>query len=105
VIWLLSIPFPDLPHFTSPEIKPFDKWVALNFVMCALFIAAIWIAFGPKALASSCSASSSQLACIPSARDGSREHYLTMTKNRKPSVTMEVLNTVAFNVGYHNEPS
>src|SRR5580658_439978 len=51
IIWLLLYPFFQLFRVARlREIKPFDKWIALNFILEVLFIAVIWIAFGPWAV-------------------------------------------------------
>src|SRR5882724_4037456 len=51
VIWLLFYPLFQIFRISRlREIKPFDKWVALNWAAEIVFIAAIWILFGPKAI-------------------------------------------------------
>src|SRR5215475_13569641 len=50
VIWLLFYPlFQTFRISRLKEIKPFDKWVATNFLLQGLFITAICLLFGTKA--------------------------------------------------------
>ena len=84
------------------EIKPFDKWIALNFILEILFVAGIWIAFGPKAIAYLLLSFFFSVGLHPLGARWIQEHYLTHDEQETYSY-YGVLNNVAFNVGYHNE--
>jgi sphingolipid delta-4 desaturase len=104
VIWLLFYPVFQVFRISRlREIKPFDKWVALNFVAEALFIAVIWIAFGPKAIAYLLLSFFFSVGLHPLGARWIQEHYLTHDEEQETFSYYGVLNVVAFNVGYHNE--
>jgi sphingolipid delta-4 desaturase len=84
------------------EIKPFDKWVALNFAMEILFITAIWMWLGPKAISFLLLSFFFSVGLHPLGARWIQEHYLTHEQQETYSY-YGVLNRVAFNVGYHNE--
>jgi sphingolipid 4-desaturase/C4-monooxygenase len=103
VIWLLFYPVFQVFRISRlREIKPFDKWVALNFGMEAVFIAAIWMLFGPKAIVFLLLSFFFSVGLHPLGARWVQEHYLTHGEQETYSY-YGVLNTVAFNVGYHNE--
>jgi sphingolipid delta-4 desaturase len=103
VVWLLFYPVFQIFRISRlREIKPFDKWVALNFGMEAVFIAAIWILFGPKAIVFLLLSFFFSVGLHPLGARWVQEHYLTHGEQETYSY-YGVLNTVAFNVGYHNE--
>ena len=104
VIWLLFYPlFQTFRISRLREIKPFDKWVALNFFAEAVFIAGIWIAFGPKAIGYLLLSFFFSVGLHPLGARWIQEHYLTYDETQETFSYYGVLNTVAFNVGYHNE--
>jgi sphingolipid delta-4 desaturase len=103
VIWLLFYPLFQIFRISRlKEIKPFDKWVALNFAAQAVFIAAIWMVFGPKAIAYMLLSFFFSVGLHPLGARWIQEHYLTHNEQETYSY-YGVLNTVAFNVGFHNE--
>jgi sphingolipid delta-4 desaturase len=103
VIWLLFYPLFQVFRISRlREIKPFDKWVALNFLMEAAFIAAIWWLFGGKAIAFLLLSFFFSVGLHPLGARWVQEHYLTHGEQETYSY-YGVLNAVAFNVGYHNE--
>ncbi|MDP4150558.1 MAG: fatty acid desaturase [Bacteroidota bacterium] len=103
VIWLLFYPLFQVFRISRlKEIKPFDKWVALNFGMEAAFIAAIWILLGPKAIVFLLLSFFFSVGLHPLGARWVQEHYLTHGEQETYSY-YGVLNKVAFNVGYHNE--
>jgi sphingolipid 4-desaturase/C4-monooxygenase len=103
VIWLLFYPLFQVFRISRlREIKPFDKWVALNFLMEAVFIAAIYMLFGGKAIAYLLLSFFFSVGLHPLGARWVQEHYLTHGEQETYSY-YGVLNTVAFNVGYHNE--
>lgn len=103
VIWLLFYPVFQVFRISRlKEIKPFDKWVALNFGAEIVFIAAIWFLFGPKAIAFLLLSFFFSVGLHPLGARWIQEHYLTHGEQETYSY-YGVLNKVAFNVGYHNE--
>lgn len=103
VIWLLFYPFFQIFRISRlREIKPFDKWVALNFLTQAVFITAIWMLMGPKAIVFMLASFFFSVGLHPLGARWIQEHYLTHGEQETYSY-YGVLNTVAFNVGYHNE--
>jgi sphingolipid delta-4 desaturase len=103
VIWLLFYPLFQVFRISRlREIKPFDKWVALNFLAEAVFITAIWMLFGGKAIAFLLLSFFFSVGLHPLGARWVQEHYLTHGEQETYSY-YGVLNTVAFNVGYHNE--
>jgi sphingolipid delta-4 desaturase len=104
VIWLLFYPVFQVFRISRlREIKPFDKWVALNWAAEIAFIAAIWIAFGPKAIAYLLLSFFFSVGLHPLGARWIQEHYLTHDEQQETFSYYGVLNAVAFNVGYHNE--
>lgn len=104
VIWLLFYPFFQTFRISRlKEIKPFDKWVAINFILQIAFIAAVCVLFGTKAIVFlSCSFFFS-VGLHPLGARWIQEHYLTNNNEQETYSYYGVLNNVAFNVGYHNE--
>ncbi|HLX91512.1 MAG TPA: fatty acid desaturase [Puia sp.] len=103
VIWLLFYPLFQVFRISRlKEIKPFDKWIALNFAAEIVFIAAIWFIFGPKAIIYLLASFFFSVGLHPLGARWVQEHYLTY-KDQETYSYYGNLNTVAFNVGYHNE--
>lgn len=103
VIWLLFYPFFQLFRVARlREIKPFDKWIALNFGLEILFIAGTWYLLGPKAILYLLLSFFFSVGLHPLGARWIQEHYLTHEQQETYSY-YGVLNKVAFNVGYHNE--
>jgi sphingolipid delta-4 desaturase len=103
-IWLLFYPIFQL--FRIPrlkEIKPFDAWVAFNWVAQIAFITAISIWLGPKGIVYLLASFFFSVGLHPLGARWIQEHYLTHSKDQETYSYYGVLNTVAFNVGYHNE--
>jgi len=104
IIWLLFYPFFQLFRISRlKEIKPFDKWVAANFLMEIIFIAAIYFFLGPKAIVYLLLSFFFSVGLHPLGARWIQEHYLTNNNEQETYSYYGVLNTVAFNVGYHNE--
>ncbi len=103
IIWLLFYPvFQVFRVSRLKEIKPFDKWVALNFGLEIVFVAAIWVLLGPKAIVFLLLSFFFSVGLHPLGARWIQEHYLTHEEQETYSY-YGVLNKVAFNVGYHNE--
>lgn len=103
-IWLLFYPIFQLFRISRlKEIKPFDTWVAINWIAQIIFIAAIWMLLGPKAIVFLLASFFFSVGLHPLGARWIQEHYLTHSKDQETYSYYGVLNTVAFNVGYHNE--
>ncbi|MCW3087322.1 MAG: fatty acid desaturase [Sediminibacterium sp.] len=103
VIWLLLYPFFQL--FRIPrlkEIKPFDKWIALNWAVQILFIVLISFVFGAKGALFLVFSFFFSVGLHPLGARWIQEHYLTNGEQETYSY-YGPLNKVSFNVGYHNE--
>ena len=104
VIWLLFYPLFQVFRISRlKEIKPFDKWIALNFAMEIIFIAAIWWFFGIKAIIFLLLSFFFSVGLHPLGARWVQEHYLTNGDHQETHSYYGPLNKVAFNVGYHNE--
>lgn len=102
-IWLLFYPFFQLFRLARlKEIKPFDGWVALNWLVQILFVGAVIWFWGPKAFVFLLASFFFSVGLHPLGARWIQEHYLTHGEQETYSY-YGVLNTVAFNVGYHNE--
>jgi sphingolipid delta-4 desaturase len=103
VIWLLFFPLFQVFRIARlKEIKPFDKWIALNFGLETIFIAIIWWFFGIKAIVFLLLSFFFSVGLHPLGARWVQEHYLTHDDQETYSY-YGPLNKVAFNVGYHNE--
>lgn len=104
VIWLLFYPIFQLFRINRlKEIKPFDKWVAANFALQAIFIVAICYFWGTKSILFLLFSFFFSIGLHPLGARWIQEHYLTSGEEQETHSYYGVLNTVAFNVGYHNE--
>ncbi|KAA2242396.1 fatty acid desaturase [Chitinophaga agrisoli] len=102
-LWLLFYPVFQVFRISRlKEIKPFDKWVALNWGVQIVFVAAIAVFMGPKAIGFLAASFFFSVGLHPLGARWIQEHYLTHGEQETYSY-YGVLNTVAFNVGYHNE--
>jgi sphingolipid 4-desaturase/C4-monooxygenase len=103
VIWFLFYPlFQAFRVARLKEIKPFDKWIALNWFTQIVFVAAVWYFLGPKAVAYLTLSFFFSVGLHPLGARWIQEHYLTHGEQETYSY-YGPLNKVAFNVGYHNE--
>jgi len=103
VIWLLFYPLFQVFRISRlKEIRPFDKWIALNFGLEIIFITAIWWFFGIKAIIFLLLSFFFSVGLHPLGARWIQEHYLTYGEQETYSY-YGPLNTLAFNVGYHNE--
>jgi len=104
VLWLLFYPVFQVFRISRlKEIKPFDKWVALNWLAEIAFTAGMWYAFGPKAIVYLLASFFFSVGLHPLGARWIQEHYLTHDEEQETFSYYGVLNVVAFNVGYHNE--
>ena len=85
------------------EIKPFDKWIALNWLGQILFVTCITWFFGFKGISFLFMSFFFSIGLHPLGARWIQEHYLTLSKEQETYSYYGVLNSVAFNVGFHNE--
>jgi sphingolipid delta-4 desaturase len=103
VIWLLFYPFFQVFRVSRlKEIKPFDGWIALNWLVQIAFSVAVCYFLGPKAFAFLLLSFFFSVGLHPLGARWIQEHYLTHGEQETYSY-YGVLNKVAFNVGFHNE--
>ncbi len=103
VIWLLFYPLFQVFRISRlKEIKPFDGWVALNWGVQIAFTCCIWWFWGPKAFVYLLASFFFSVGLHPLGARWIQEHYLTHGDQETYSY-YGPLNTVSFNVGYHNE--
>jgi len=102
-IWLLLYPVFQVGRtFRTKEIKQFDSWVAVNWIIQFAFDAAIIYFFGSKAFVFLLASFFFSVGLHPLGARWVQEHYLTRGLQETYSY-YGILNKVAFNVGYHNE--
>jgi sphingolipid delta-4 desaturase len=102
-IWFLFYPFFQACRVSRlKEIKPFDGWIALNWGVQILFVAAMWYFVGVKAVVFLTASFFFSVGLHPLGGRWIQEHYLTHGEQETYSY-YGPLNAVAFNVGYHNE--
>ncbi len=101
--WLLLFP---VFQVTRPprlrEIRMFDRWIILNFVVQIAFDVAVYIFLGPKALAYLAASFFFSVGLHPLGARWIQEHYLFAPPQETYSY-YGPFNRLAFNVGYHNE--
>jgi sphingolipid delta-4 desaturase len=102
-IWLMLFP---VFQVTRPprlrEIPMFDRWIVLNMLLQVAFDVAVYWFLGPKALAYIGLSFFFSVGLHPLGARWIQEHYLVAPPQETYSY-YGLLNTVAFNVGYHNE--
>jgi sphingolipid delta-4 desaturase len=102
--WLLLYPvFQVVRTLRTKEIKPVDGWIVTNWIVQLAFNAAIWFFFGPKALVFMLASFFFSVGLHPLGARWIQEHFLTLDENQETYSYYGPLNSVAFNVGYHNE--
>ncbi len=103
MIWLLFYPLFQVFRISRlKEIKPFDKWVALNWAVQIAFIIFISLWLGPKGIVFLLASFFFSVGLHPLGARWIQEHYLTHGEQETYSY-YGPLNNVAFNVGFHNE--
>jgi sphingolipid 4-desaturase/C4-monooxygenase len=103
-IWLLFYPVMQVTRVPRlREVKNWDKWVILNWVVVFGMDAAAFYFFGPKAFVYLCAALFFSIGLHPLGGRWVQEHYMTSGPIQETHSYYGPLNIVAFNVGYHNE--
>ena len=103
-IWLLFYPLIQISRVPRmKEIKPWDKWVALNWVIVFGVDAVIFYFFGVKSFIFLLSSLFFSVGLHPLGARWVQEHFLTTDDVQETHSYYGPLNIIAFNVGYHNE--
>ncbi|RVT99860.1 fatty acid desaturase [Mucilaginibacter limnophilus] len=103
-IWLLFFPVFQLFRLSRlREIQNFDKWIVANVSVQVIFTAAIWYFFGAPAVGYLFLSFMFSVGLHPLGARWIQEHYLTHTEEQETYSYYGKLNTVSFNVGFHNE--
>ncbi|GAB3906039.1 fatty acid desaturase [Mucilaginibacter boryungensis] len=103
-IWLLFFPLFQFFRLSRlKEIKSVDGWVVTNFFIQVAFTAVMWYFFGWHGVAYLLLSFSFSVGLHPLGARWVQEHYLTHNEEQETYSYYGVLNTVSFNVGYHNE--
>jgi len=103
-LWLLL--YPVIQTLRVPrmrEIKPFDGWVALNIIAVVGVDVAAWIFLGPMAFVYLFASMFFSVGLHPLGARWVQEHYMTSDDIQETHSYYGPLNTIAFNVGHHNE--
>ena len=103
-LWLLFFPVFQVCRISRlREIKPFDGWVALNWGVQILFSVLVITFFGPKAFIYLLASFFFSVGLHPLGARWVQELYLTHSQEQETYSYYGVLNSVSFNVGFHNE--
>jgi sphingolipid delta-4 desaturase len=103
-LWLLFYPLFQVFRLSRlREIQTFDIWIVTNILACAAFTGAIYYFMGWPALAYLLLSFSFSVGLHPLGARWVQEHYLTHSVEQETYSYYGGLNTVAFNVGFHNE--
>ena len=103
-LWLLFFPVFQLGRLSRlREIQTFDWWIVANATVQIVFTTAIWLLLGWHAIAFLLLSFSFSLGLHPLGARWIQEHYLTHSVEQETYSYYGPLNTVAFNVGFHNE--
>ena len=103
-LWLLLYPFFQmLRSYRIKEVAVIDGWTLANLASNLAVNAAAWIVFGPKAVAYFALSLFFSIGLHPLGARWIQRHYTTTDGDQETFSYYGRLNTVAFNVGYHNE--
>ncbi|WP_134091698.1 fatty acid desaturase [Olivibacter sp. XZL3] len=104
-LWLLLYPIVQASRLgrMSKEIKMFDKWVILNYVVQFAFMGLIFYFWQWKAIAYLTASFFFSVGLHPLGARWIQEHFLTHDEDQETKSYYGVLNVVNLNVGYHNE--
>jgi len=103
-LWLLFYPVFQVFRLSRlREIQTFDIWIVANLLVQVVFTAAIYYFWGWHALAYLLLSFSFSVGLHPLGARWIQEHYLTHSVEQETYSYYGALNTVSFNVGFHNE--
>ncbi|MBS1500593.1 MAG: fatty acid desaturase [Bacteroidetes bacterium] len=104
VLWLFLFPlFQGTRVARLREIRFFDKWLMINILVQVAFNVVVWYFMGWHALGFLFISFWFSIGLHPLGARWVQEHYLTFKSDQETYSYYGPLNTVAFNVGYHNE--
>jgi sphingolipid delta-4 desaturase len=104
-LWLLFYPvFQMIRSFRVKEVAVFDRWTLTNLAIQIGVNAAVYLAWGPKALAYLALSLFFSIGLHPLGARWIQRHYLVDGGADQETFSYYgLLNAVTFNVGYHNE--
>ncbi|MBE9585242.1 fatty acid desaturase [Mucilaginibacter sp. JRF] len=103
-IWLLFFPVFQVFRISRlKEIQNFDSWIVANVLVQVAFTAAIWYFMGGAAVGYLFLSFMFSVGLHPLGARWIQEHYLTHNEEQETYSYYGRLNTVSFNVGFHNE--
>ena len=103
-VWLLFYPvFQMVRSFRIKEVAVLDRWTVLNLAVQISVNSAVYIAWGPKALAYLFLSLFFSIGLHPLGARWIQRHYLVNEGEQETFSYYGWLNAVTFNVGYHNE--
>ncbi len=103
-LWLLFFPVFQITRVSRlKEIAPVDGWIITNFAIQIAFTTAIWYFMGFHAVAFLFLSFMFSVGLHPLGGRWIQEHYLSISEEQETYSYYGPLNTVAFNVGFHNE--
>ena len=103
-LWLLLYPvFQMLRPYRIKEMAVIDGWTLANLASNLTVNAAMWVLFGPKAVVYFALSLFFSIGLHPLGARWIQRHYTTTDGDQETFSYYGRLNTVAFNVGYHNE--
>jgi sphingolipid delta-4 desaturase len=103
-LWLLLYPlFQMIRAFRVKEVAVFDRWTLTNLAIQIGVNTAVYLAWGPKALAYLGLSLFFSIGLHPLGARWIQRHYLVTEGEQETFSYYGLLNAVTFNVGYHNE--
>jgi sphingolipid 4-desaturase/C4-monooxygenase len=103
-LWLLFYPvFQMIRSFRIKEVAVFDRWTLTNLAIQIGVNAAVYLGWGPKALAYLILSLFFSIGLHPLGARWIQRHYLVNGGEQETFSYYGWLNAVTFNVGYHNE--
>jgi sphingolipid 4-desaturase/C4-monooxygenase len=103
-LWLLFYPvFQMVRSFRVKEVAVFDRWTLINLAIQIGVNTAVYLAWGPKALAYLFLSLFFSIGLHPLGARWIQRHYLVNGGEQETFSYYGWLNAVTFNVGYHNE--
>lgn len=102
--WLLGFPiFQSLRTLRVTQVKAFDRWTALNFVVQAVFSASVGLLWGWGSLGYLLASFWFSVGLHPLGARWIQEHWLTLDEEQETYSYYGPMNILNLNVGYHNE--
>lgn len=102
-LWFLFFPVFQICRTARLNISLLDRWIVVNWIVQIAFDVAIVVFLGPKALLYMLISFFFSVGLHPLGARWIQEHYLTLDPIQETYSYYGPLNTVAFNVGFHNE--